>query len=453
MSGTPTEAEIQTVGTNLFDILEQFRIRADGWAAAGGELDVLEQSLEGEYLPSLSSVTAAFRTGLSDLVSQAQALAFIEPLIDEYARFISTNQGSGTGSLAGTDNTAAKFRAIYDHMVANSLTVESRNIAHDTSATAGGSNVGTGAMHRVVVDENAFELEACAVEKKLFRCVQDQNTGVKEEAEVFSVEGEAPSRDGLGVNKAGVAGQLGSGSLGTMVSLHAGSTSQLQNGSFSSYTLGSTPAFPQWDLSTGTVPTQTVVAGETYRSFPGDSLNAGMKMSANAKMVQTLANTRLSGTFDPATPYFCRLMYKIFSSCDGALTLRVGGVSEAVADLTGVGTDWVELKIGTTTPKDVWSKNFIQDGFDIEIELSSNTTGYVVIDDAIFAPYTLIDGTWWALRQTHATAPLPWLLDDTLEFTETGGAPGTAEIQYWLYRSGLGYLPHTTGTPTWPEPT
>ena len=247
MSGTPTEAEIQTVGTNLFDILEQFRIRADGWAAAGGELDVLEQSLEGEYLPSLSSVTAAFRTGLSDLVSQAQALAFIEPLIDEYARFISTNQGSGTGSLAGTDNTAAKFRAIYDHMVANSLTVESRNIAHDTSATAGGSNVGTGAMHRVVVDENAFELEACAVEKKLFRCVQDQNTGVKEEAEVFSVEGEAPSRDGLGVNKAGVAGQLGSGSLGTMVSLHAGSTSQLQNGSFSSYTLGSTPAFLKGD--------------------------------------------------------------------------------------------------------------------------------------------------------------------------------------------------------------
>ena len=63
----------------------------------------------------------------------------------------------------------------------------------------------------------------------------------------------------------------------------------------------------------------------------------------------------------------------------------------------------------------------------------------------------LVDGTYWAIRGNAATHT-PWLVDDQLAITDTGGAPATAKIQYWLWRTGLGYLPSTTGTPTFSDP-
>lgn len=469
MAGTPTEAEIQAIITNSVDILEKHRVYSDATATASGELDVLEQSLEGEYAPGLANVAADFRAGLSNLVTQGQALAFFEPLLFEYAKFISDNPGSGTGAGSGSTDVISIMRALYEHMINNTLTVESRAITYDTSATTsdgfGGSIIGTGAIQRLTVDSHAHNLEACAVEKKIFRCVSDQNTGTKEDAELFSIMGEAPSQDALGKNAADVLGQLGNGAFsGGISSLNAGtgpSGSKLNNSSFSTFDSGATPRFSQWAQ---TIAGSTAAAGDItqstgtavtnyYRSHPNASLNAALKITGGGSgddsytFTQTLSAMRLSSV-DSDTPYFLRIMYKSDGTAVGTLKLRLGSTEDTV---TVSGTTWKELLI--TADKDTWTRNFNQDGFGIDIEWESTAAGGVLlIDDAIFAPYTEIDGTFWAFRQTHATAPLPWLLDDTLELTDTGGAPGTAEIQYWLYRAGLGYLPHTTGTPTWTEP-
>ena len=46
------------------------------------------------------------------------------------------------------------------------------------------------------------------------------------------------------------------------------------------------------------------------------------------------------------------------------------------------------------------------------------------------------------------------MVDDTLLFTDYGGEPSMGEIQYWLFRSGLGYLPQVTNdTETFEDPT
>lgn len=468
MAGTPTEAEIQSMITNCVDILEKHRVYSDATATAAGELDVLEQSLEGEYGPRIAEVSAGFRAGLSDLVSDGQALAFLEPLIFEYAKFISDNPGSGTGSGSGADDAFFLMGALYEHMVNNSLTVESRAITYDSTATTsngfGGAVVGTGAIQRLTVDSHANNMEAAAVEKKVFRCFEDQNTGAKEEGELFSVMGEAPSQDFLGKNIADVLGQLGNGDLGTIRSLNAGTGtggSLLNNSSFSTFDSTATPKFSGWAQTiTGTTAavgdiTQSTGTAVTdyYRSYPNASTDAALKITGGGSaddlyiFTQTLADMRVASV-DANTPYFLRLMYKSDGTAVGTLKLRLGSTEVTV---TVAGTTWLELLI--PADKDTWARNFNQDGFGIDIEWASTAAGGVLlIDDVIFAPYTLIDGTYWAIRQTHATGPLPWLRDDTLELTDTGGAPATAEIQYWLYRSGLGYLPSTTGTPTWTEP-
>jgi len=68
----------------------------------------------------------------------------------------------------------------------------------------------------------------------------------------------------------------------------------------------------------------------------------------------------------------------------------------------------------------------------------------------IFAPWDLIDGTYWCLRGNAATHTA-WAVDDTLTVTDAGGAPGTGKIQWWLFVSGFGYLP-SSGSPTFTDP-
>lgn len=462
--GTPTEASIQAMVTNAVDILEKHRVYGDATALPSGELETLLGSLTGQYANDVAGALSTFRALMSANLDQSVALSFLEPLIFEYAKFISE---SGSVTEAGSADINVMFKALYDHMVINSLTVESRAISHDVSTTKtttlGGTIVGTGDITRLFVDAQAFELEACTVEQKKFRCTRDQNTGVKETAEVFSVQGEAPPPDQFGRNGADVVGQLGRGDLGTIQALHAGSGqggSKLKNSSFSTYDVAATNDFNGWAFTGTTVPVQSVVAAEVYRSFPNASTDASMKFVEDAKMVQTLSDMTVS-SIDSRTPYYCRIMVEADegSASGGTVTLRCGSVSAAatIAAIQSAG-NWFEIRIGdealagSEAAKDQWPENFMEDGFDIEIEWSGFSSGYLNVDDAIFAPYTLIDGTWWAITQSAASSPLAFLQDDLLHVTDTGGAPGTAENQYWFYRSGLGYLPHTTATPTWADP-
>jgi len=449
MSGTPTEAEVRTQLKNVVDVLETARNFADGTMVnAGGKLDVLLQSLEGEYTAiELPAWANAMRASLSNLVTPGQANAALLPCLFEYGRILSA---AGSGGYGGGYRSGAElFRALYDYFVANSITIASRSITFDTTATLGGSNVGNGDMARLTVDENNFQLQACHVEKKAFRCRADANSGTERQAEVFEFVGTAASFDALlrATHGSGEAARV------TIVSAHAGTGaggSLLTNSSFSEYSATATPKFTAWtEAAGGAQLTQDTT--NFYRSHPGAQTSAAMKITGGGGTVtvkQALANMRVR-RLDPNTPYFLRVMLNktVGTAAGGTVTLKLGSVSVSIT-IASLAAGWAELMIPLGVGN--WFRNFNEDPLDIEIEWSGSTSGFLLVDDVLFAPFTLIDGTWWFLRGNAGTHT-PWAVDDLLEYTDTGGAAGTGKIQWWLWVSGYGYLP-SSGTPTITDP-
>lgn len=451
MSGTPTEAEIQTQWKNVVNILETFRTHIDGThAGSGGLWDVLLQSLEGEYTPAdLASWVNGFRAGCSDLLTPSTVVAALTPILFEYAARIDADATATQGFGTGYRTVSEIMRALYDWFHEKSYSVESRAITYDTSATAGGSNVGNGAMARLTEDENGYDLEACHVEKKQFKCVADQNSGKQENAEVFECLGEAASFDSL------LRAQFGSGTAAntTIVSKHAGQGaggSMLANSSFSEFDSAGSPKFRGWTESAAPSGSLDQDTTNYYRTHPGAQTNASLELTGGLGTItlkqplSSLRNRRL----DPDTPYGLRIMFnrQIGIATGGTLTIRCGSNSKSVA--IAAQTGWNELILDMDA--NLWFRQFNEDPFDIEIEWASSTSGTLLIDDAIFAPLDLIDGTYWFLRGNDATHT-PWLVDDVLSFTDTGGAPATGKIQWFLFVAGLGYLP-SSGSPTMTDP-
>lgn len=442
MSGSPTEGEIQTQWRNAVAILEATRNYADSTLAGpGGLLDVFLQSLEGEFLPVGGAGAAQrMRNGMSSLVEPSRALQFLDPVLREYGNLITS--GGGYTSLPELS------RALYEHFHTNGLTVKGRGITFDTTATAGGSNVGNGTVSRLTIDERGYPLESCHVETKRLRCRGDRNSGQPEHAELFEVIGEAASQDAL------LRASYGSGDRrATLTAKHAGSVnggSLLRNSSWSTYNAAATPKFADWTEVAGGA--QIEQSATFYRSHPNSTGDFSLRINGGGGTVtlrQSLESMRVQ-RLDPETPYFLRIMVNktVGTAVGGSVTIRMGSRS-VTTTIAALGSGWQEI---TFTPGSLcWFRSFNQNPFRIEVEWSGSTSGYLLVDDAIFVPWDRADGTYWVIRQ-NAASPVSWLLDDTLDFTDTGGAPATAKIQWWYWVAGLGYLPSTTGTPTLLDP-
>lgn len=444
MSGSPSEAEVRTQLTNTVAVLERLRAFVDGstYLGAGGAFDTLIQSLEGTYTPQIESYLGGIRGALASINSPAQAQQMLLPVMFEYGRLLGFG-GSYTEPRALT-------RALYEHFHANTLTVESRNITYDTSFTAGGSNVGNGACSRLTVDARGYALEECTVERKILRCRQDQNSGARENAEQFEILGAAASPDGLQLDSYGSAVQR------FIYSHHAGTGnggSLLRNSGFTDYNASATNKFTGWVASgAGAAAGLDQDTTNYYTVLGGGTTGASVEMTGGggtitlSQSLSEIAAQRL----DPQRPYFFRVMLNktVGTASGGTVTIRMGA-QDASISIASLGSGWQELLI--TPGTDCWFENFNEDNLAIEIEWSSSSSGTLLVGDAIFAPWDLVDGTYWFLRGNAATHT-PWLRDDTLEVTDTGGAWATAKVQRWLVHAGLGYLPSTTGTPTITEP-
>lgn len=444
-----TEAEIQAQWKAAIDILETIRSSMDtSIFPTGGKVDTLMQALEGQYLPTdLPRFVQAIRQNASAILSPTVANAALAPILYEYAAILGADASLGFGSAYRQP--ADIFRALYDWFDENSLTVETRAITYDTTPTAGGTNVGNGTLSRLTVDAGGYALEACHIEKKQFRCRSDQNTGADKHAEVFEVAGIAAPPDSL------LRGSYGSGDQArtAIVSRHAGSGnggSLLNNSSFSTYSASASPKFSAWTETAG----GSQISQDTtnyYRSFPNATVDGSLKItggSGTVTVTQTLANSRVR-KIDPNTPYFLRVMLNktIGTASGGTVTITMGGTSKAIA-IASLGSGWQELVVDFDSS--CWPRSFNAADFAVTISWASSTSGYLLVDDVIFCPWDLIDGTYWNIRG-NATSHTPWLLDDILTVTDTGGAPGTGKIQYWLFVSGYGYLP-SSGTPTFADP-
>jgi len=442
-SGAPTEDQVQAQWRAAVDIIDQTQVYADTLLGNSQEFDVLIASLKGDFTPgSLAAWADNFRAGLSSLVDPQFVYQALAPCILEYGQVLKA--GGFIGS--GYETVDLLIAAIYERFnTATKEYVESRAITFDLSQTASGT--GNGEITRLTTDENGFDIENCTVEAKRFRCVRDQNSGVKENAEEFIMLGETRSKDHLQLHSFGT----GDTFRRLLYNRNAGSTgagSLLRNSSFESYDATATNDFTYWQLVSGTVPTQDVggvLNTDYYNSFPGASTNYSLTAAAAFRIKQDRADLRRT-TLDPRKPYFLRVMCKTDSGTpDGSVTIHMGSHSESVlsATITAAG-DWYEVFIPMS--QNSWFKNFNEDDLNIELEWSG-TTGVMLFDDMIFCEMTQIDGTWWVCRHNDAT-PAAWIRDDVLLFTDTQADTTKGKINYYLHRAGLGYLPHSTGTPT-----
>lgn len=451
----PSEAEIQSQWKNAINVLEKTRVYADGSLVnAGGYIDVLVQSFEGDYIPiSGAAFISRIRALLSSAVDRQQALAVMEPVLYEYAAILRASGTLGYGS--GFQTTRDVFAALYQWLHDNTGSVETRAITYAT-VSASGSNVGNAVVSRLTLDRYGYPLEACTVEKKMIKCISDQNSGAQKWAEAFEIAGTAAGFDGL------LRGSMGSGDAARTLlrARHAGSGaggSLLNNSSFSDFTAAATSEkFTGWvETLTGAAVIGDVTQDTTnyYRTHPNASVNGSLKISMDnagdsVLLKQTLDDMRIS-RLDPNTPYFLRLMWNrsIGSGTGGTVALKLGGnttVTVAVAAQSG----WQELVIPFTAT--CWLEEFGQDAFDIEVGWSAGTAGYILFDDVLFCPWDLVDGTYWLIRQNAGT-PTANLIEDEYYAVDSGGAPGTGVLQYWCWVAGLGYLP-SNASPTIADP-
>ena len=97
-------------------------------------------------------------------------------------------------------------------------------------------------------------------------------------------------------------------------------------------------------------------------------------------------------------------------------------------------TNWNVLQF--TIDKNLYYRNWKEDAPDIEIEVVNLNTGTLHIDDAIFAPWTAIDGTWWWLAggATH------FLHRDVATAADSGPTAATSEM---MYAADYAQLPHS----------
>lgn len=440
MSGSPTETEVQTQWRNVVGILETTRVFADETlAGAGNRYDVALQALEGDFTPAgIAGAVQRHRAGMSGLLSQQTALDFLTPVLMEYRKLL-------IGGGSGYRDARTVFEALRDHFVLNTLSVNSRAITFDTSAVAiaGYTNVGNGAMSRLTVDHEGFPLEAVTVERKQFRCRRDRNNGAREHAEQFEHLGAASSQDWLGLPSFG----SGEGSRRTIVSKNGGTQeggSLLQNSSFDAYVSTAAAKFTNWTETAGGAQI-TEHTADYYRGNPSTGtvgtnrslrINGGGGTVTLRQQLRSMRQTQLRED----VPYFLRVMVNktVGTASGGNVVVRLGSVT-VTTSIASLSAGWNEIivPIGTSC----WLRNF-NPGSDlaIDIEWASSTSGYLLVDDVIFCEWDFIDGTWWLLRGNAATHA-SWALDDTLEVTDTGGAPATGKIQYWLWRAGLGCLP------------
>lgn len=460
---TPTEAEVQAQLRAAADLFETFRANVDGSLFnAGGKVDTLQQAAEGVYLPSMiDRLVTAYRDACSSLLSQGIARTILEPVLFEYGPILAAAGTETEGRGSAYREPRDLQRALYEWLHDNSETVQSRAITYDTTPTTenfgkGTAIVGNGALGRLTVDEFDYNLEACTVERKQFVCRADRNTGARENAELFEVFGEATGPDNIRRAAYGSGDQ----NRTSIVSKHAGQSaggSVLQNSSFDSFD-STANTFAGWTNAAGTGGSQILQdATNYYRTRPGATTGASLKLDSsgagsNITVTQERQASWRDKRVDPNTPMFLRIMVNkaIGSATGGDLVLSLGDSSVTVALSAIAGSGWDEIVL--PFDEGCWPRQFNPSGeLSVSIDWqTSSSSGFLLIDDVILAPWDEIDGTYWVIRG-NAASHTPWALDDVLSVKDTGGDPSTGKIQWLFYLAGLGYLP-SSGSPTIADP-
>ena len=420
----PTEAEIKTQTANGVKIANETRkflnVNATNYA---GLKDTFLQALEGPNTDRTANALAQLELRLDAALKGGREL--ILPLLETYCQVI--------GRPVPQGNADAVFDALYDHMVANTLRVTSRQFSYGVPA-AGGSNTGSGVLNRLTKDENNFDLEAQTADAKTVVCRSDYRNGVEQGREVFEIRGGASLFGDSWIQIEG------SGRIGTLTGLTGTDSGQfIGNPSFSTLASGSvgSPTLSAWTQS-GTF---QLDGTNYYRKLNGETTPYALQYGANGYVQQSLDDRRIR--VNPRVPMYCQAAWnREVGAGDGTLTLTLGNKTASV--VLAAQTGWQILRIALDD--DCWYKNWKKNDALLKIDLASRTTGTVLVDDVIVAPMQLFNGGWYAV----VGGATPFLRDDVFTFTDTE-VGSILQYFFWLYFGR--HLPHTTGGGvTWAEP-
>lgn len=421
----PTETTIRTQISNCVRILEEtFDF---GNANSPNLIDLSDdaiESLEGDYSEQVAAGVAAFRARVAAAFQEGRRM--LDGLLLAYAKL---------KGFPDRDPQAILDR-LFDDFHDNSESVQERNFTFG-SPSAGGSNVGDGTLHRLTTDDRGYDTEGKHAEAMEAVCVADANSGAFEHEEVFEFRGAARSKDALDLAGSGVVQRVSalSGRVTSRI-LSNPSFDQLNGSSISSLT-----SVPGWSVENA-IGNCELYESAVYRGFVGDGgTKRALRLTATEKVSQSLTARRFR--FNPDVPYYCQIAYnRAELSGSGTLVLRLGASSDSVAVSAQTGWNILKIPLGTGN----WLRSLNEETLDVEIDWT-RSAGDILIDDVILAPFSRVDGSWYAIVGA-GDADNRFLLHD--EFTWTDSEVG-AKIQKWLWLLYDRILP-PSATPTFSDP-
>jgi len=436
-----TLGEIESQWSLAIKPLQELRKFATLHTAAGSDInvganyltmeDALVQALEGDYAAEKIRALQGFRGQINGAL--ATAASVMAPHILEYGKFI---------QMPETDLQALMTR-IWDYMVLNNLSVETRDFTFG-SVAAGAGSTGTGTIVRLNVDESGFDIEnQSAISTgggmlKMCECTADRNSGANQGNETFLFYGAAPDRDDLRIN--GIRGSVLVQGI-TAIDTQA----YISNPSFESHGGTDASAFTAATQLTGWTMSDytkvTPIATDYYRSYSRITTPRCLRFTDNCYITQNLDRSNAQARL----PMYVHIAFKRETACDGTLTVTFGGTTFNVALVAQSG--WTILRLGPT--KYNWLKNWNTETPVIKIQLSGRSVGTLLIDDVMIAPFSPFDGGWYAV----VGGATPFLKQDSFSWRDYVPA-SEGILQYWSYRALGRYLPHATSSnATWADPT
>lgn len=431
---TPTVAELKTQMPLVADVYKElYRLcENDGADDIVSIHDVLTQALEGD---NADEILAGFRAMRNAIGAARLDSTIFDGHLRDWGRFLDVP------STASIDDI---LDAMTDYFDANSEAVASRVFVRGAVA-AGGSNVGSGTVHRVTVDALGYAIENSTAEVKTFRCIEDANTGGARNAETFSVRGQTAIDAVELVNG-------GSGVNGTLTAVRP-EDGLILNPSFDEF--GGDAATPDsltnWIVATSGT---SALAGDgsdvvfdsslSYLPAPdGDTTVYAMTVKITETFSQRLD---VGGAALPIFgPIFAQLAWnRDGGSLTGTIALHVGANSNSVTLAAQSG--WQTLNyLATPDSSSAWYLSSAEEALDVRIVITKTGGTSVDIDDLIVAAYNFLDGCWWII--TPGATPfragaLAQSGGDTFTFTDTETGSEIQRIIWELYGR---YLPHATG--------
>ncbi len=405
----------------------------------------------GTATPNLLDLMGTFQTLVGPLASQfgMSMLAGMQSVRSGYANAVDAGVNWFNAALLQyaavrgfpDKNPSIILRRLYQDFIDRSIRIKSRGFTFGT-ASAGGSNVGTGTLYRLTTDENGLAIENTTPQTVTARCIRDRNSGAAKHEEKFEIIGTDQQIDNIEI--------VGSVAKPTVIKALSGADSQsyFQNPSWDLMSGSGTTKFDNWTI--GSAAANFDQNANYYRDYQGVATSYSLKQTADDTIAQSFALN--STQFDPGTPFFVRVMVNktIGSGTNGTVTLTFGDQTATIA-VSALAADWNALLLGLSSK--AWYKNFMGTAPTLSVGVSGLTSGYLLYDDLIVAPFQPFDGLWYAPvgggEGTFATR-YDFQVNDL--FTLTASAT-EAKIQRFLWQYYGLYLPHATGTPiTWADP-